>query len=153
MAKRKMITEIKFGYSKSGKEFDVSVEVDLNRFEKQFNAAQFQLDNQVMTSMIPYMPRVTGTFINVTKAMSAAIAGSGEVIAAAPPYGRFLYKGKVMVDPKTGSPWARPGAKKVLTDKDIKYTNPKATPEWFETAKKNYADDWIKGVKRKAGGG
>lgn len=132
---------------------DMKIDVDMSRFEKQFQEAQFYLDKMVMTSMIPYMPRVTGTFINVTKAMSASIAGSGEVIAAAPPYGRFLYNGKVMVDSKTGSPWARPGAKKVVTDKDIKYTSPKATPKWFETAKHNHGDGWIRGIKRKAGGG
>lgn len=131
---------------------DVKVDIKMDRFESQFEYAQLYLDNMVMTSMIPYMPRVTGTFINVTKAMSAAIAGSGEVVAAAPPYGRFLYEGKVMVDAKTGSPWARKGAKKVVTDKDINYSNPKATPKWFETAKKNHVEGWIRGVKRKAGG-
>ena len=153
MATGKMIKNIKWKYEKTGKEFDVSVEVDLKRFEKQFTDAQFKLDSAVMTDMIPYMPRVTGTFINVTKAMSAAIAGSGEVVAAAPPYGRFLYNGKVMVDPVTGSPYARKGAKKKVTNKDIKYTNPKATPRWFETAKQKHGDDWIKQIKRIAGGG
>ena len=140
-------------YSHSGKEFDYSVEVDLKRFEKQFTDAQFKLDSAVMTDMIPYMPRVTGTFINVTKAMSAAMAGTGQVVAAAPPYGRFLYEGKVMVDSQTGSPWARKGAKKVVTNKDIKYSNPKATPRWFETAKGQYMDEWAKLAKKTAGGG
>lgn len=132
---------------------DMKIDVDMSRFEQQFQEAQYKLDSMVMTDMIPYMPRVTGTFINLTKARSASIAGSGEVVAAAPPYGRFLYNGKVMVDPKTGSPWARKGAKKKVTNKDIKYTNPKATPKWFETAKQKHGDDWIKQVKRTAGGG
>ena len=85
--------------------------------------------------------------------MSAAIAGSGNVIAAAPPFGRFLYEGKVMVDTNTGSPWARPGAKKVVTDRDLKYSNPKATPHWFDTAKENHGDSWVRAVKKIAGGG
>jgi hypothetical protein len=152
MATGKMIKNIKWKYEKTGKEFDVSVEVDLKRFEKQFTDAQFKLDSAVMTDMIPYMPRVTGTFINVTKAMSAAIAGTGEVVAAAPPYGRFLYEGKVMVDPKTGSPWARKGAKKTVTNREIRYSNPKATAKWFDTAKKNHSDEWVKLVKKHAGG-
>lgn len=132
---------------------DMKIDVDMSRFEQQFQEAQYKLDSMVMTDMIPYMPRVTGTFINLTKARSASIAGSGEVVAAAPPYGRFLYNGKVMVDPVTGSPWARKGAKKKVTNKDIKYTNPKATPKWFETAKQKHGDDWIKQIKRIAGGG
>ncbi len=61
-----------------------------------------------------HMPMQTGQFINVTKAMSAAVAGTGKVVAAAPPMGRFLYEGRTMVDEKTGSPWARKGARKVL---------------------------------------
>lgn len=148
MAKRKFnFKDIKI------REGDIKVDISMDRFEQQFQDAQFYLDTMVMTSMIPYMPRVTGTFINLTKARSASIAGSGEVVAAAPPYGRFLYNGKVMVDPVTGSPYARKGAKKKVTNKDIKYTNPKATPRWFETAKQKHGDDWIKQTKRFAGGG
>lgn len=153
MAKRKMISKIRYNYSAHGKGQDIELDVDLSRFEKQYGKAQYALDSMIMTSMVPYMPHQTGTFINVTKAMSAAIAGSGTVIAAAPPMGRFLYEGKVMVDPETNSPWARPGAKKIVTDKDLTYSNPKATPHWFDTAKKNHGASWVKAVKNIAGGG
>jgi hypothetical protein len=131
---------------------DVKANISFKRFEQQFQKAQFELDSAVMTDMVPYMPRVTGAFINLTKARSSAIAGSGEVVAAAPPYGRFLYEGKVMVDPKTGSPWARKGAKKTVTNREIRYSNPKATAKWFDTAKKNHSDEWVKLVKKHAGG-
>ena len=153
MAKRKMISKIRYNYSAHGKGQDIELDVDLSRFEKQYGKAQYALDSMIMTSMVPYMPHQTGTFINVTKAMSAAIAGSGTVVAAAPPMGRFLYEGKVMVDEQTGSPWARSGAKKVVTDKDLTYSNPKATPHWFDTAKKNHGKSWVKAVKNIAGGG
>ena len=151
--KRKMISKIRYNYSAHGKGQDIELEVDLSRFEKQYGKAQYALDSMVMTSMQPYMPRQTGTFINVTKAMSSAIAGSGTVVAAAPPMGRFLYEGKVMIDPQTGSPWARPGAKKVVTDRDLSYSNPKATPHWFDTAKDKHGKSWVKAVKKIAGGG
>ena len=153
MAKRKMLKKIKYEYSKHDKGTDVEMIVDLSRFEKQYGKAQYELDSTIMTDMQPYMPMQTGTFINVTKGLSAAIAGSGKVYAAAPPIGRFLYEGKVMVDTETGSPWARPGAKKVVTDRDLKYSNPKATPHWFDTAKKYHGESWVKAVKKKAGGG
>ena len=135
---------------------NVRVKVNLDRFEKQYQDAQYALDTAVMTSMIPFMPMQTGTFINLTKAMSSALAGSGRVVAAAPPMGRFLYEGKVMVDPVTNSPWARPGAKKIVTGKDIEYNkkaNPKATDHWFDAAKKADGEEWIKTVKKIAGGG
>lgn len=152
MAKRKMISHIRYNYSTYGKGHDIELDVDLSRFEKQYGKAQYALDSMVMTSMVPYMPHQTGTFINVTKAMSAAIAGSGTVVAAAPPMGRFLYEGKVMVDEQTGSPWARPGARKIVTDRELTYSNPKATPHWFDTAKDKHGKSWIRAVKKIAGG-
>lgn len=134
-------------------EGDITVDVSLNRFEKQFQDAQYYLDGEVMNDMVPYMPHRDGIFVNLTRMRSAALQGTGKVIAGAPPQGRFLYGGKVMVDPVTGSPWARKGAKKVVTDRPLTYSNPKATPHWFDTAKEKHGQSWIKGVKRIAGGG
>ena len=132
---------------------DIKVDVSLNRFEKQFQEAQFWLDGQVMNDMVPYMPHRDGTFVNLTRIRSAALQGTGKVVAGAPPQGRFLYEGKVMVDPVTGSPWARKGAKKVVTERPLTYSNPKATPHWFDTAKDAHGKSWVKGVKRIAEGG
>ena len=154
--KKKMIAKLKYNYSQKGKGADIELEVDLTRFNKQYGDAQYALDSAVMTSMQKYMPLRDGVFRNVTNSMSAALAGSGTVVAAAPPFGRFLYEGKVMVDPETNSPWARKGAKKVVTDKDLNYDkshNPNVTDHWFDTAKENHLNEWIKKAKKKAGGG
>lgn len=144
---------------------NMTLDLDLSRIEKQFQRAQYELDSTIMTDMESFMPKQDGNFINVTKAMSAAIAGSGKVVAAAPPFGRFLYKGKTMVDIETGSPWARPAAKKVLVSQfggktnakenlDLsRGINPRAQPEWFEVAKKYYGKVWIRKAKKTAGGG
>lgn len=131
----------------------ITVDVSLNRFEKQFQDAQYYLDGEVMNDMVPYMQHRDGIFVNLTRMRSAALQGTGKVIAGAPPQGRFLYEGKVMVDPVTGSPWARKGAKKVVTERPLTYSNPKATPRWFDTAKEKHGKSWIKGVKKIAGGG
>ena len=132
---------------------DIKADVSLNRFEKQFQKAQFWLDGQVMNDMVPYMPHRDGIFVNLTRMRSAALQGTGKVVAGAPPQGRFLYEGKVMIDPVTGSPWARKGAKKVVTERPLTYSNPKATPHWFDTEKDAHGKSWVKGVKRIAGGG
>ena len=132
---------------------DIKADVSLSRFEKQFQDAQYWLDGQVMNDMVPYMPHRDGIFINLTRMRSAALQGTGKVVAGAPPQGRFLYEGKVMIDPVTGSPWARKGAKKVVTERPLTYSNPKATPHWFDTAKEAHGKAWVKGVKRIAGGG
>lgn len=134
---------------------DIKVNVSLNRFEKQFQEAQYWLDGQVFTDMEKYMPFRDGNMRNVSAIMSRSMQGSGQVIAGAPPYGRFLYEGKVMVDPVTGSPWARAGAKKVVTDRDLmfdKTAHPRATDHWFDAAKEQYVKSWAKGVKKRAGG-
>lgn len=134
---------------------DITVNISLNRFEKQFQEAQNWLDGQVFTDMEKYMPFRDGNMRNVSAIMSRSMQGSGRVIAGAPPYGRFLYEGKVMVDPVTGSPWAGAGAKKVVTDRDLvfdKTTHPRATDHWLDVAKTENVKSWVKGVKRIAGG-
>lgn len=46
-------------------------------------------------------------------------------------YSRYLYFGKVMVDPNTGSAWAGDRVKKVITDKKLTFKNGR-TDHWFE---------------------
>lgn len=131
---------------------NMKVNVNMNRLNRNLDKAQFWLDSQIMTDMVPLMPQNTGTFIGVTRAQSAALAGSGIIVAGAGPSGRFLYEGKVMVDPETGSPWARKGAKKVVTDRPLTYSNPNARSEWFEVAKKKNKREWVNGVQKKVEG-
>lgn len=129
----------------------VDIKVDLKRLENNFNEAQFKLDSAIMTSMEPFMPMQSGQFIAVTKGMSAAIAGTGEVVAAAPPMGRFLYEGKAMVGVKSRSAWAKKGEKKELSGKSLTYT--RGGSKWFDKAKAKDGDRWVNLVKKTAGGG
>lgn len=133
-------------------EADVKVNIDFNKISDRIGQAQFWMDNQIMTDMVPLMPHQTGTLVNLTRARSAAVAGAGMVYAAVGPYGRFQYMGKVMVDPVTNSSWARKDAKKVLTDKNLTYGNPEAVPKWFDEAKKLHGQEWIQGVSDIIGG-
>lgn len=128
------------------KKGNMSIILNTDRLNKNLGRAQRWLDNQIMTDMVPLMPMNTGDFIDLTRTQSAALAGSGRVIAGAAPTGRFLYEGKVMVDPETGSPWARKDAKKVVTDRPLSYSDPNARPEWFEVAKDKHLKEWIDGV-------
>lgn len=144
---------------------DIQVKLDMSRFDKQFQEAQYELDGDVMNSMVPFMPMVNGNFINITKAASSAIQGTGSVYAAYGSQGRFLYMGKGMVGEKTGSPWAKKAEKKVLVSQykgktnakeDLTYTkthHPQAQAHWFDAAKEKDGESWIKKVKRMAGGG
>lgn len=143
----------------------VYIKVNMDRFNKQIQEAQYELDGNVMNSMVPFMPMITGNFVNVTKAASSAIQGTGMVYAAYGPQSQFLYEGKGMVDELTGSPWARKGAKKVLVSEyagrtaakeNLTYTktsHPDAQSYWFNAAKKKDGKKWIEQVKAIAGGG
>ena len=108
---------------------------------------------------------ISGDFIDRTRVKSTSMQGTGFVCAAAAPYGRFLYFGKTMVDPATGSTWARHDAEKVLVSQYSGKTNAKenlqytksphtqAQAEWFDAAKRQYGSTWIRKVKAQAGGG
>lgn len=140
---------------------DIKVDLDLSRFDDGFDRAQFWLDSQIMTDMVPLMPHRDGQFIQLTRTASAAIAGSGNVIAAEELYGRYLYYGKVMVDAETGQPafyienvgWRHhKGATLVATNRPLRYTNPSTVPEWFEAAKRIHSTEWVKGVQERVEG-
>jgi hypothetical protein len=105
----------------------------------------------IMTDMVPFMPRQTGTFISVTRAMSAAIAGTGKVVAAAPPMGRFLYEGKPMVGERSRSAWADKGEKKEVVPGTLDLSP--GVDHWFDEAKSKYGDRWTAKAKKIAGGG
>lgn len=139
----------------SVKRAGLDITLDLSRIEGNFEDAQFALDSAIMTSMEPFMPMQDGTFINRTKAESAALAGTGKVVAAVPPSGRFLYAGNMMIGSRSRSAWAKKGEKKVVTGQKLQYTktkNPQARAKWFDAAKKKDGDEWVSLVKEIAGG-
>ena len=81
--------------------------------------------------------------------MSAAVAGTGQVVAAAPPSGRFLYEGQAMIGRYSKSAWAKKGEKKVLSGKSLTYT--RGGPKWFDKAKAKDSDNWVRIVKKEVG--
>lgn len=133
------------------------------RIQANLPKAQYMVDTQVVNDMVPYMPMVTGTFINTVRMRNASLAGSGEVCAATGVMGRFLYYGKKMVDSQTGKGPRkielaggeiifryRLGAKLTPTEIPLNYNkaaNPMAGPLWFDRAKEQCYDDWCKTAK------
>ena len=136
-------------------EMDVKIKLDMGGAEKAMRRAQYALDGAIMQSMIPFMPKVNGDFIQRTVAKSAAVQGTGTVYAGAGPEGRYLYMGKVMVDAKTGKgPMNIPGVglrykkrtKLKATERELdfnKLANPDVQKEWFLPAKKKDLKSWI----------
>lgn len=86
-----------------------------------------------------YVPMLTGSLTNRTQVKDGQIIYPG-------PYARYLYYGKVMVDPKTGSPWARKGRKKEPIDNKYltfnKSSHKNAQAHWFEASKAMNLEKW-----------
>ena len=135
-----------------GLDITLELEIDKEKLREKGQKAQYWLDSQVMTDMMPLMPMDTGSFINATLAQSQALAGSGVAIAGIGPMGRFLYEGLVMIDPDTGSPFARAGVKKVVTDRPLMFSRGSAVAHWFDAAKDVHLSDWVNGVAKFYGG-
>lgn len=116
-----------------------------------FGKVQKFIDQETIRLMAPYTPYRAGVLEN-----SASIGtkiGSGEINQISP-YARFQYYGKVMVSSITGSPWARKGEKKILTDRDLvhdKSIHPMAGPFWFERMKADKKDEILEGARKVAG--
>lgn len=103
---------------------------------------------QVQKDTSPYVPFLTGSLDQRTRVDGSEVIYPG-------PYARYLYHGKVMVDPETGSAYAPKGGTKVVTDKDLvfnKAMHGQAQAYWFEASKAENMDKWLrvadKAVKR-----
>ncbi len=115
-----------------------------------YDLAQQFVDNSVLRYSEPYLPFQTGMLRN--SGITGSIPGTGEVVWNAP-YARFLYYGKVMVSPSTGSSWAKSGERKVLTDRSLTYHGaPKRGAFWFERMKADHKESILQGAKKIIGG-
>lgn len=102
--------------------------------------AEHVLAVQVEKDTVPFVPALTGSLAERTRVVGNAIIYPG-------PYARFLYNGKVMVDPNTGSTYAPKGGTKVLTDRNLVFTktmHPQAQSHWFEASKAQNLDKWLR---------
>lgn len=98
------------------------------------------LAQQVKKDTSPFVPFLTGSLDQRTQVIGNTVVYPG-------PYARFLYYGKVMVDPETGSTWAKPGGTKVVTDRNLVFTKAfhhQACAHWFETSKALNLQKWLR---------
>lgn len=106
------------------------------------NKAEHTVAIQVKDDTAPYVPASgasAGMYLN-TKVIGNQIFYPG-------PYARFLYYGKVMIDPNTGSTWAPKNSTKVVTGRDLKFRkdhHSKAQAHWFEASKAQNLQKWLR---------
>lgn len=124
----------------------VSIRVNVNprMLDKAADRAAEILATQAMKDTEQFVPAATGSLSGRTKTEGSKIIYPG-------PYARFLYHGMVMVDPDTGSPWAKAGATKVLTNRSLVFSqamHAQAQAEWFEASKALNLDKWLSVYKK-----
>lgn len=92
----------------------------------------------VLQRIKKYMPYVTGATYKITETQT--VISKPEIVTDTP-YAQYLFRGKKMVDPRTGAAgfltpegWrSRKGCVKVLTNEPLNYNrtkNPAAGPRW-----------------------
>lgn len=120
----------------------------LESLDEATHKAQHTVAVQAERDTLQYVPARTGSLSMRSRAIDNMIVYPG-------PYARYLYYGKLMVDPSTGSSYAPKGSTKVVTDKDLVFkkamhTQPQS--HWFEASKAENLEKWVrvadKAVKR-----
>lgn len=102
--------------------------------------AEHVLAEQIKKDTQPFVPMLTGSLTQRTRVDGSAVIYPG-------PYARFLYYGKVMVDPNTGSTYAPKGGTKVVTDRNLVFNqtmHPQAQAHWGEASKAQNLDKWVR---------
>lgn len=102
---------------------------------------------QIAKDTAPFVPMLTGSLRTRTRVTGNEVIYPG-------PYARYLYYGKLYVDPLTGSSYARKGIAKVpaLPEKDLIFHRAGTCSHWFEASKAQNMEKWVrvaeKAVKR-----
>ena len=99
---------------------------------------------QIEKDTEPFVTARTKSLANRTQVVDGSVIYPG-------PYARFLYNGKLMIDPDTGSAWAPKGATKVVTGKDLDIktdVHSKAQSHWLEASKAQNMKKWERVAER-----
>lgn len=99
--------------------------------------AEHILATQIAKDTEPYVPMRTGSLRQRTRVKGNQIIYPG-------PYARYLYYGKLYVDPVTGSPFVKKGVTKVpaVPERELKFYHPGTRSHWFEYSKSQNMKKW-----------
>lgn len=102
--------------------------------------AESAVAQQILKDTDQFVPALTGS-------LSQRAYTDGGTVVYPGPYARYLYYGKLMVDPNTGSSYAPKGGTKVLTDENLvfnKTMHGSAQAHWFEASKAQNNERWVR---------
>lgn len=124
--------------------YSMKLHLPNNVLDRRVEKANAWLVEEIIKDTDPFVPARTGV-------LAMNVQRHGHTIVYASPYARFQYYGKVMIDPATGSTFAPKGTRKVLTDRNLKYSkgmHKNARSHWFEASKALNETRWMEGVRK-----
>lgn len=99
--------------------------------------AEHIVAQQVKTDTERFVPMRNGELRDGTQV-------KGNLIIYPGPYARYLYYGKLWLDPLTGSSWVKHGEHKAPTERGLTYHHPGTCSHWFEVSKNRNIDKWLR---------
>ena len=124
--------------------YSMKLHLPNNVLDGRVEKANAWLVEEIIKDTDPFVPARTGV-------LAMNVQRHGHTIVYASPYARFQYYGKVMIDPATGSTFAPKGVRKVLTERDLKYSkamHKHAQSHWFEASRAVNEERWMEGVRK-----
>lgn len=128
---------------------NVKVDIDSRKIAMEYKMKQQKalrmLKSEIAKDTEPYVPMRDGM---LRRSVTTSLRTNDPKLIWARPYAKFLYYGKVMIGRITKRAWARKGETKIVTGKDLTYSQPGTGPNWFNRSKKVNLQKWLK-VARK----
>ncbi len=132
---------------------NVDIHIDTKRIDKNIKEAQKLLNEQIVADCDPLIPFQQGALRNSVNYPQGIYGGEIEYNT---PYAHYQYMGKVygpnipIYDSgKLTGYWSPP--KKYPTGRPLHYHTEGTGDHWFEKAKEQHKDDWVRLVKETAG--
>ena len=111
--------------------------------------AEHKLAVEVEKDTAPFVPARNEMLVKETRVV-------GNMVVYPGPYARYLYYGKLWLDPLTGSSWVKHGKHKAPTNIDLKFNqavHKQAQSHWCEASKAQNLDKWLKVAEEAAKNG
>lgn len=123
----------------------VDIKIDTARIDRNLREAQQLLANQVLADCTPLIPFQQGALRS-----HVSMGIDADYIEWNSPYAHYIYENELYLA-ENGSSWAKKGEKKYPTGESLEYHHPGTQGEWFEEAKQQHKEEWIKLVKETVG--
>lgn len=124
---------------------NVKVDIDSRKIAMEYKMKQQKalrmLKSEISKDTEPYVPMRDGM---LRRSVTTSLRTNAPKLIWDSVYAKFLYYGKVMVGRITKRPWARKGETKIVTGKDLTYSQPGTGPNWFNRSKKVNLQKWLK---------